>query len=110
MPRTDRRIARPVRWLVRRRLRRSGKRLLKIAEIVLLAREHLAKLEPYERRRILELVRIGRGRAGNLTAEQREELAALLSKVEPRLLVGRAAEKLSPIRLPERVVRGPAQH
>jgi hypothetical protein len=82
-------------------------RLLAIGEIVMLARDHLQKLEPRERRRFLELMRRGRGRSRNLSLAERAELAALIGKANPRLFVGLAAEKISPVKLPRRVVRGP---
>ncbi len=82
-------------------------KLLAAAEVVLIARDHIDKLEPAERRRILELVRIGRGRPQKLSEAQREELHALMEKAEPRLFVGEVADKLSPIKLPGRIVRGP---
>jgi hypothetical protein len=81
-------------------------KLLAIAEIVLLAREHLAKLEPHERRRLVHLVRLGRGRRRHLTPKEREELHELVAKAEPRLFVGLAADKLSPVPIPKRFVRG----
>ena len=81
-------------------------RLVAIAEIVLVAHDHMARLEPQERRRILQLVRIGRGRPQRLSETQREELRELLAKAEPRLFVGEVAEKLSPVKLPGRIVRG----
>jgi hypothetical protein len=81
--------------------------LIEIAEVVLLAREHLQKLEPDERHRVVELVRAGRGRPHNLSPREREELAALVAKAEPRLFFGLAAEQLSPVPLPRRVVYGP---
>jgi hypothetical protein len=81
-------------------------KLLAIAEVMLLAREHVTRLEPRERRRLVELVRTGRGRRRNLTPEQRAELARLIDKVEPRLFIGEAADRLSPVPLPRRVVRG----
>ena len=81
-------------------------KLLAIGEIALVARNHVAKLEPAERRRLVELVRMGRGRPRNLSAEDREELATLLAKAEPRLLAGSIADKLSPVPLPRRVVQG----
>ncbi len=81
-------------------------RLLALGEIVVLAKEHLYKLEPQERRRLMVLLREGRGRPGNLSKRQREELEALVAKAEPRLFAGTAAEKLSPIPLPNSVVRG----
>ncbi len=84
-------------------------KLLAIGEIVLLAREHIERLEPHERRRLMELVRRGRGRPRNLNKGERVELAALIDKADARLFVGLAADKLSPVRLPRRVVRGPAK-
>jgi hypothetical protein len=81
-------------------------KLLAIAEIALLAREHVGKLEPDERRRLVQLVRLGRGRRRALTPEEREELRALVAKTEPRLFIGVAADKLSPVPIPGRLVRG----
>ena len=82
-------------------------RLLAIAEIALLARDHLGRLEPAERRRLVELVRTGRGRARNLQPAEREELAQLVAKVEPRRFAGVAADKISPVPLPKRLTQGP---
>jgi hypothetical protein len=82
-------------------------KLLALGEILVLAREHIERLEPAERRRVVELVRGGRGRPGNLSEREREELARLIAKAEPRLFAGEAADKLSPVPLPRRVVRGP---
>lgn len=81
-------------------------KLLAIAEIALLARDHVSKLEPDERRRLVELVRKGRGRRRNLSDEEREELAALVAKVDPRRFAGLVADKLSPVPLPKRIVYG----
>jgi hypothetical protein len=76
-------------------------KLLALAEIAVLARDHVYRLDSTERRRLIQLVRAGRGRRSNLTAEERDELAQLIAKVEPRLFVGRAADKFSPVPLPE---------
>jgi hypothetical protein len=81
--------------------------VLALAEVALIARDHVTRLEPQERRRLLHLVRIGRGRPQRLTDSEREELRQLVAKAEPRLFVGEVAEKLSPVKLPQRVVRGP---
>jgi hypothetical protein len=81
-------------------------KLLAAAEIALLARDHLMRLNPQERRRLVELVRIGRGRRRNLSDVEQEELAALIARLEPRLLAGHAVEKLSPLPLPKRLVYG----
>jgi hypothetical protein len=81
-------------------------KLLAVAEIVLLARQHIVRLEPQERRRVLTLMRRGRGRAQNLSAAERAELAALVAKANPRLFLGLVASKMSPVPLPRRVIRG----
>jgi hypothetical protein len=81
-------------------------KLLVLGEIVLLTREHVGRLEPRERRRILELLRIGHGRPRNLSAAERAELHLLVAKADPRLYAGLVADKLSPVKLPKRVVRG----
>ena len=75
-------------------------RLLVVGELLLLVREHVAKLEPAERARLVELVRLGRGRTRNLSQRERDELAALIAKAEPRAFLGRAAGRLSPFPLP----------
>jgi hypothetical protein len=82
-------------------------KLLAVGEIALLARNHLARLEPGERRRLIELLRTGRGRSRNLSDAERDELQALIAKTEPRLLAGLAADRLSPVPLPRRVTHGP---
>jgi hypothetical protein len=81
-------------------------KVLAIAEIAILARTHVARLTPVERRRFIELVKETRGRTGNLSAEEREELAALVAKAEPRLFAGLAADKLSPVPLPKFIKHG----
>jgi hypothetical protein len=81
-------------------------KLIAIAEIAVLARSHATKLSADERRRLVALVREGRGRRSRLSAEEREELSTLVAKAEPRLFAGLVADKLSPVPLPRRLVRG----
>src|SRR4051812_42470137 len=81
-------------------------KLLAVGEIALLARSHIARLEPDERRRLVELLRKGRGRKTNLSGSERDELQSLIAKTEPRLFAGLAADKLSPFPLPRRVTHG----
>jgi hypothetical protein len=82
-------------------------KLLAAAEIALLAHDHLMRLNPDERRRLVALVRAGHGRRRNLSEAERDELATLIANMEPRLLAGAAADKLSPVPLPRRLVYGP---
>jgi hypothetical protein len=82
-------------------------KVLAAANVALLAKDHLLKLDGPERRRLVELVRIGRGRRRNLTESEREELEALVAKMEPRVLAGHALNELSPVPLPRRLVYGP---
>jgi hypothetical protein len=82
-------------------------KLLALAEIALLARDHVSRLDAADRRRLVELVRKGHGRSRNLTETERRELSALLAKAEPRRFAGLAADRLSPVPLPRRMVEGP---
>jgi hypothetical protein len=82
-------------------------KLLAMAEVGMLAHNHFRRLTPSERRRLLELVRVAHGRPSNLNRDQREDLRELVAKLEPRVLAGEAANRLSPFPLPRRVVRGP---
>lgn len=82
-------------------------KLIALGEIALLARTHIGRLDAPERRRFLELLGRARGRPGQLAAHERDELQALVAKMEPRRFAGLAADKLSPVPLPKRLVHGP---
>lgn len=73
-------------------------RLIILGELLMLANEHVHKLEPQERRRVLELVRRGHGRPGNLSDRDRRELGRLLDKAEPREFVKTAGKRMVGIR------------
>jgi hypothetical protein len=45
-----------------------------------------------------------------LTERERDELARLAAKAEPRLFLGLVVDKLSPVPLPKRLVFGSTQH
>ena len=81
-------------------------RLVHAGKIVLLAREHWHHLEPAERRRLISLVRRGRGRPRNLGPADRAELARLIRKADPWLFARLVAQRFSPVPLPRRLVRG----
>jgi hypothetical protein len=74
-------------------------RLLLIAELVLVVREHYLMLEPSDRLRLRQLV----ARGPRLTPAERRELRGILGKLEPALLAGAAVKKLSPVPLPDRL-------
>jgi hypothetical protein len=80
-------------------------KVLAVGEIAILVREHASLLEPDDRRRLVELVRKGRGRPANLKPREREELASLVAKAEPKRFAILAADKLSPVRLPRTLTR-----
>jgi hypothetical protein len=82
-------------------------KLLAGAELALLTRDHVQRLTPSERRRLLALVYAGRGRRSRLTGTERGELEHLMDKLEARLLMGHAVDRLSPVPLPRRLVYGP---
>src|SRR3954451_7996182 len=82
-------------------------KLLALAEIAMLAHAHVTRLTPDERRRLFQLARTSRGRQGNLSEAERQELAELVNKMEPRMFAGAAADHLSPVPLPKRVTHGP---
>ena len=72
-------------------------RLIALAEVAVIAHEHLGRLQPKERRRVIELLRRGRGRPSNLSVRERKELAILVAKAEPRLFARSVAKKFNPI-------------
>jgi hypothetical protein len=80
--------------------------LLSAAEVAMLARDHYTRLNPAERARLRHLVKTGRGRTDRLTDRERGELEGLVTKLAPRELLGGAADKLSPVPLPRRLLYG----
>jgi len=77
--------------------------LLLSADIALLAGKHVARLDGAQRRRLVALVREARGRPSTLEETQRQELRILLAALEPRLFVGSAVRRVSPVPLPKRL-------
>jgi len=99
--------------LARKTLLRSSKmvpiaRLLLIGELAVQARQHVAKLEPSERTRLLALLRQARGRPSTLARSDRDELASLLARMEPQAFLGSAIRRISPVPVPRGVIEGSA--
>ena len=78
-------------------------KVIAVAQLALLAREHVGRLEPGEGRRLTELVR----RRRSLDEPERDELRALTAKLAPRAFAGAAADRLSPVPLPRRLTGVP---
>ena len=76
---------------------------LALAQVALLARRHLGRLTPPERRRLTQLAR----RGTHLSAGEREELKRLVGKLEPRAFAFGAADRFSPLPLPRRFAGRP---
>ena len=77
------------------------------AEIGAMAWTHLALLNGAQRRRLLALLAQARGRPGSLSDSEREELGALIATLQPRLFLGSATRRLSPLPVPKRMLYGP---
>jgi hypothetical protein len=75
-------------------------RLLLLGEVALLLMDHVQRLTPAERRRLVVLLRDARGRPRRLTPVERAELESLIAKAEPLLFASTAARKLSPVPFP----------
>jgi hypothetical protein len=81
--------------------------VLLAAEVAAMAWAHITRLSSPQRRRLLALLARTRGRPGSLSRSEREELAVLLAILEPRLFLGSAAKRLSPVPVPKRLLYGP---
>jgi hypothetical protein len=81
--------------------------LLTVAEFARLARGHLAKLDPAERRRLVQLVGRLRHGSASLSKTERNELGLLVAKLEPRAFAGSATDQMSPVPVPKRLLYGP---
>jgi hypothetical protein len=87
--------------------------LLVAADLSILTWRHVGRLSADERRRIVLLTARAVRHRGGLAPRDRVELAGLVMKVEPRLLIGTAVRRISPVPLPSALLygrrRGPAR-
>lgn len=77
------------------------------AEVAAMAWTHFSKLNSAQRRRLIALLRQSRGRLRSLSHSEREELGAIFAALEPRLFLGSATRRLSPVPVPKRLLYGP---
>jgi hypothetical protein len=82
-------------------------RLIVIGEVALTVGRHLQKLDASERRQLVSLVLDSARYRGGLSDSERDELHGLIVKLEPRLLMGTAVKRFSPVPLPRRLLYGP---
>ncbi len=80
-------------------------RLLIIGQLLLLAKDHIERLSPRERRRLVTLVKGTRGVPSNLTPAARTELEGLIAKVEPKVFAQTATQMFSPLPIGRRTAR-----
>lgn len=82
-------------------------KLVVAAEVALLVRHHLLRLDPNQRRRLFQLLVSSRGRPAALSSRERNEVMLLIARLEPRLFLGTAVGRFSPVPLPKRMLYGP---
>jgi hypothetical protein len=75
------------RWLTR------GLWLLTLAEVAVLVKEHLARLDARERARLVEIVKSSGGRPANVSDRERAEIRAMVEKIGPSELAKGVAAK-----------------
>lgn len=71
-------------------------RLVIVTELAILAKTHLDRLTPAERRRLLELLAQAHGWPKNLSGRNSREFEKLVGKLEPKLFAHTAVEKFVP--------------
>ncbi len=81
-------------------------RALLAGEVALIAGRHLGRLSGEERRRLVVLLGTAARHRGHLGPRERRELALITAKLEPRLLLGSAVRRVSPVPIPARVLYG----
>ena len=75
-------------------------RLIMAAEVLLIGKHHLDRITPDERATLIRLVSKGRGRPSKLSDAEQLELHAIVEKLEPRIFLAEAADKISPVGVP----------
>ncbi len=80
--------------------------MLLAGDLALIAGRHVGRLEAEERRRMAGLLAEAARHRGHLDADQRGELEELVARLQPRLLFGSAARRVSPMPLPKRLLYG----
>jgi hypothetical protein len=81
-------------------------RLLLAGEVAMMAGRHVRHLTAAERRRLAAILAAAARHPRSLSRSDQVELAALVAKLEPRLFVGSAVRRVSPVPIPARLLYG----
>ena len=89
-------------WFTRRKAVRGVPLLwaFAVAEALTTTRRHFAGVDPKARRRVVELVRISKGRPRNLSAHEKKELRRLVGEMDLWQLSKDLAAVASPVGMP----------
>ncbi len=79
-------------------------RLLMAAEVLVIGKHHFDRITPAERGQVIRLVAKAKGRPKNLSEQEQIELTAIVEKLEPRLFLAEATDKISPVGVPSPVL------
>jgi hypothetical protein len=79
-------------------------RLLMAAEVLVVGKHHLDRITPNERGQLIALLAKAKGRPKNLSEEDQVVMAAIVEKLEPRLFLATATDKISPVGVPSPVL------
>jgi len=71
-------------------------RIMVVAEVALIAKRHLDKLEPGETGELRDLLVKSKGRPGNLSSRERGRIKELVTKLEPAAFAKSAASSSAP--------------
>ncbi len=75
-------------------------RLIMAAEILLIGKHHLDRISAAERGQLIGLVGKAKGRPKNLSREEQATLTEIVQKLEPRLFLAEATDRISPVGVP----------
>ncbi len=79
-------------------------RLIMAAEVLVLGKHHFDRITPEERGQVIRLVAKAKGRPKNLSEQEQLELTKIVEKLEPRLFLAEATDRISPVGVPSPVL------
>ncbi len=79
-------------------------RLIMAAEVLAIGKHHFDRITPEERGQLLRLVAKAKGRPKNLSEADQLDLTKIVEKLEPRLFLAEATDRISPIGVPSPVL------